>query len=93
MTGFLVPSASFTIHFYMGSIRPVAIAIAICLALTYGTALGSAQSSPQSRDSAKISSATAPDDQAFAGYERVTAGHHTAQSDALSRSGVSRSSA
>ncbi len=40
------------------------------------TAFGFAQSSPQSNDSAKISNSTvsAPDDQAFAGYERVTTG-------------------
>ncbi len=54
----------------MGSIRPVAIAIAICLTLFTGRAFGSAQS----KDSAKISDATAPDEQAFAGYERVIKG-------------------
>jgi TonB family protein len=54
----------------MGSIRPVAIAIAICLALFTGRAFGS----EQSKDSAKVSNATAPDEQAFAGYERVTPG-------------------
>ena len=58
----------------MLSIRPGAIATTICLALIAGAAVSSAQSSPQPKDSAKTSSATAPDEQAFAGYERVTAG-------------------
>ncbi len=44
----------------------VAISVTLAVALTSATA--------QSKDSAKISSATAPDDQAFAGYERVTTG-------------------
>lgn len=56
----------------MGSFRPVAIAVAICLALTTGTGFGSAQST----DSTKIARATpdVPDDEAFAGYQRVTTG-------------------
>jgi TonB family protein len=74
MTNFRVRRASFTIYFHMGSFRPVAIAIATCLALTTGTVFGSAQSAPEPKDSAKISSATVPDEQAFAGYERVSAG-------------------
>lgn len=74
MTSFVARRTSFTIHFHMGSVRLAALAIAICLALSTGRALASAQASPQAKDSAKISSATAPDEQAFAGYERVTVG-------------------
>ena len=56
----------------MGSIRPVACAIAICFACNVGAILATTQST----DSAKISSATPglPDDEAFAGYERLTPG-------------------
>jgi TonB family protein len=54
----------------MGIIRSVVIAIAICLSLATGKAFGS----EQPRDSAQVSTTTAPDEQAFAGYERVTPG-------------------
>lgn len=43
-----------------------AISIALAVAITSATA--------QTKDSAKISNATAPDEQAFAGYERVVPG-------------------
>lgn len=56
-------------HFHMGSIRPKTVTIAICLALIMGKAFGS----EQSKGSATIS-ATATDEQAFAGYDAVTKG-------------------
>jgi protein TonB len=56
----------------MGSVRPIAMVVAVCLALATGRGIGSSQSN----DSAKISDATPTpfDEQAFAGYERVTPG-------------------
>jgi len=54
----------------MGSIRPVATTFAILLALCIAVTSAPAQS----KDSATTSNAAASDDQALAGYQRVTAG-------------------
>ncbi len=54
----------------MGSIRSFAIVVAIFVVLSVSVISAPAQSS----DSAKTSTTTTSDEQAFAGYERVTAG-------------------
>lgn len=54
----------------MGSIRVFAMVVAISVVLSVGVISATAQSS----DSARIFNTTTSDDQAFAGYERVTAG-------------------
>jgi len=56
----------------MGPFRLIACAIAICFAIGTGHALGEAQSNDSAGTSTAIPEAA--DDQAFAGYLRVTAG-------------------
>lgn len=70
MTGFFSPRQIIYDSPPMGSIRLIAAAVAISLATSAGTGLASAQSN----DSAKVSTTAVSDEQAFAGYGRVTPG-------------------